>query len=242
MLRKQVNIVAEVRNKSDKDALESKKRMILRLAGTCGILAPIIAFTCIGLSILYSPWFSWTDNWLSDLGGIPGEKSIWASRGIVSILFNFGLIVAGILGICFVIGLRKSDMLDTQLGRVGTVFLFLGACALIGIGIFPETTGVLHTYFSIASFFMVSFSLLFIGPALIGSSEKALGWFTIILLVIALVSVPLFLIPKPWGSNAVAEMFPIAAISIFALIFGIKMLKLAFISLSREEVRQNFQS
>ena len=32
---------------------------------------------------------------------------------------------------------------------------------------------------------------------------------------------PLLLIPRPWGSNAIAEMFPIVSIAAFALAFGI---------------------
>lgn len=31
-----------------------------KVAGVCGILLPIIAFTFIALSIYYSPWFNFT--------------------------------------------------------------------------------------------------------------------------------------------------------------------------------------
>ncbi|MEE9152300.1 MAG: hypothetical protein V3U20_10790, partial [Thermoplasmata archaeon] len=77
--------------------MTQKSFVSLRTAGICGILSPLIAFTCIGLAILYSPWFSWTDNWLSDLGGFPGERPVWSAHGLSSILFNTGLIIAGIL-------------------------------------------------------------------------------------------------------------------------------------------------
>ncbi len=199
-----------------------------RTAGICGILAPIIGLGCIGLAILYSPWFSWTTNWLSDLGGFPGAEPVWAAHGISSILFNAGLIVAGILGIFFAMGLRKSGLLNTILGNAGTMSLLLTTCALIGVGIFPETTGTPHRFFSVVFFFMISLSLLLIGIAFLKSSERTFGGFTLALFIFGLISIPLFLTPKPLGSNAVAEMIPIVSISLFSIVFGAKLLRQSF--------------
>lgn len=208
--------------------MNSKKFNLLKAAGICGILAPIIGLSCIGLAILYSPWFSWTDNWLSDLGGFPGDEPAWAAHGISSILFNAGLIVAGILGIFFALGLRKSGIFNTTLGNAGTISLLLDTCALIGVGIFPETTGAPHRFFSVVFFFLISLSLLFIGIALKMSSERTLGWLTLALFIFGLISIPLFLTPKPIGSNAIAEMIPIVSISVFSLVFGLKLLRQSF--------------
>ncbi len=199
----------------------------MKIAGACGILAPIIAFGCIGLAILYSPWFSWTENYLSDLGGSPGDRPIYAAHGIPSILFNCGLVTAGVLGIFLGIGIRKSGLLKTPLGSLGILIYLVNACALIGIGVFPESTGDPHTFFSMTFFVLVGFSLLFIGIALIKSSERALGWFTIALLVFGLTSVPLFFTPQPVGSNAVAEIIPIISIALFSMVFGYKLISLA---------------
>lgn len=196
-----------------------------KIPGLCGLLAPIVALTCIGLSILFTPWFSWTENWLSDLGGFPGEEPTWAAHGTASLLFNVGLMIAGLLGFCFIIGIIKSNMFDMKEGRIGNLLLLLDTSALFCIGLFPETTGTPHTVFSMMFFFLVPLSLLLIGSSLIRSHEKALGRFTMILVIIALISVPLFLIPRPRGSNAVAEMFPIISVSAFAIVFGIKLLK-----------------
>jgi hypothetical membrane protein len=207
--------------------MTSKKFVSLRTAGICGLLAPIIAFICIGLAILYSPWFSWTENYLSDLGGSPGDRPIWAAHGIASILFNFGLMIAGILGICLAIGIRKSGTLSSPLGNIGTLILIINSCALIGIGVFPESTGAPHTFFSFAFFLLVGLSLFFMGMGLIKSYEKKLGWFVIALLAFGLISIPLFLSPRPWGSNAIAEMIPIVSIALFSIVFGMKLLNLA---------------
>ncbi|MGZ4924377.1 MAG: hypothetical protein ACXV5H_10575 [Halobacteriota archaeon] len=79
-------------------------RKLQQAAGACGILAPIIALSCISLAILYSPGhFSITKNWLSDLGGMSYAQiprpSVTSPATIV--LFQSGLVLAGILGIIF---------------------------------------------------------------------------------------------------------------------------------------------
>ncbi|UCE74240.1 MAG: DUF998 domain-containing protein [Methanomassiliicoccales archaeon] len=207
--------------------MTSKRIVSLKMAGMCGILAPIIAFICIGLAVLLSPWFSWTDNYLSDLGGSPGDRPIWAAHGIASILFNCGLVTAGALGVYLGLGLRISGIFSTSMGNIGTLVFILDACVLIGIGVFPETTGTLHTFFSIAFFILVGLALVFLGMGLIKSSEKNFFWLTIALLVFGLTSIPLFLTPKPWGSNAIAEMIPIVSIAIFSIVFGIRLFYMA---------------
>ncbi len=123
------------------ERMNANKILSQKTSGLCGVLAPVIGLTCIGMAVLISPWFSWTENYLSDLGGFPGDRPIWAAHGTASIIFNIGLIVAGVLGVLFVLGLRKNHLLDSPLGNIGIIFYFLDACALIGIGIFPETTG-----------------------------------------------------------------------------------------------------
>lgn len=207
------------------ERMTSKWSISPKLAGICGILAPIVAFSCIGLAVLLSPWFSWTDNWLSDLGGFPGDQPIWAAHGISSILFNIGLVTAGVLGIFFALGIRNHDILKTSLGNVGTVFLFFTTIALIGIGVFPEPTGTPHGIFSMIFFIGIGVSLFFIGLALFKLNEKGLGWFVIILLVFGLASIPLFLTPQPLGSNAIAEIIPIVSVAAFSIVFGFNLFR-----------------
>jgi len=50
--------------------MEMTERALVKIAGMCGILGPIIAFGSIATSVLLHPWFSWADNALSDLGAI----------------------------------------------------------------------------------------------------------------------------------------------------------------------------
>jgi len=201
------------------------KRFITpKLGGLCGILVPFIGLTFVGLAIYFAPWFSWTDNYLSDLGGEVGDRPIWSAEGKASIFLNFGLIIAGAMGVVFSVGVRNIRMLDSSLGRLGTSFLFLDMCALCAVGIFPKSTGFPHALASVAFFFLIPFSLLLIGIEVKKSPEKILGLFVIFLAVIAFLSFPLFLLPRPWGGNAIIEMFAAVLISVFTFVFGIGLL------------------
>jgi len=58
-----------------------------------GLLAPMIAIFFIAVSIILSPWFSWGNNALSDLG--------YSVNSEVAPLFNFGLLLTGFLIIIY---------------------------------------------------------------------------------------------------------------------------------------------
>jgi hypothetical membrane protein len=208
--------------------MSTNQPISIRISALCGILGPIIGLIFITFSIYYSTWFNWAGNWLSDLGGIPDDKSIWASRGIASIIFNSGLVVSGSIGVIFASSLRKIKILNNRHGRIGTSLFILDMFTLCTVGIFPETTGHIHTAVSIIFFFLIALSLIFIGNVLRKSSIKKIGGLIIILGAFSLSSFPFFLIPRPWGSNAIIEMIPIISLSIFSIIFGYTILKNKF--------------
>jgi hypothetical membrane protein len=206
------------------DPMNVKEIDIVRISGLCGILAPIIGLGAIFISISMLPWFSWTENYLSDIGGNPGSDCLWNTWGRPSVIFNFGLVTAGVLGILFGIGFQKSGFVNGTLGNIGVIFLISDAAALIGVGLFTESTGSWHTFFSITFFVLVGLALLFITLAFLKSEKKKLGMFTLGLLILGLISVPLFVTPKPVGSNAIAEIIPIISVSIICIVFGYMML------------------
>jgi hypothetical membrane protein len=198
---------------------------LIRWAGLYGMLAPIIALSCIGISIALSPWFSWTENWLSDLGGYPGGEPVWSSQGASSVIFNLGLVVAGILGMVFAIGVMASGMMTTGSGRMGARFLLLDSVALIGVGVFPLTIIALHEIFAVTFFLLALVSFLLIGIGFLRASQKRMGWFTIGLLAFGMISIPLFMMDRPWGNNAIAEIIPVISVSVFLIVFGLKLFR-----------------
>jgi len=199
-----------------------KPGRLVAISGLSGILCPVVTLATIGTALYYAPWFSWTNNSLSDLAGTAGETPIWAARGVASAVFNTGLVADGILTLIFAIGLRKNLGFTTRLGNLGTLMFILGACALAGIGIFPKTMGRIHYVFSTSFFPLVPLSILLIGMAVLKSSDKVMGWFTIALGITGLCSL---LIPWPWKGEAIPDAISIFPMMVFAMVFGTRLLK-----------------
>jgi hypothetical membrane protein len=126
-----------------------EKENLMRTTAIIGLLGAIL------FALLWTSAVIADGNWilgeetLSELGGDrPGR-----------LYFNTGVIVMGIMGLIFAVGLfliLKGD----PLGRIGTSVLFVGAVALIGVGIFPITTGEYHTFFSYAFFSLMLVTML----------------------------------------------------------------------------------
>jgi hypothetical membrane protein len=202
-----------------------EKSNFIKFAGVCGILLPMIVFAFIGFSIYLYSDFSWFENWLSELAGQPGETPIWAARGLSSIMFNAGIILAGLFGLILVSALWNLSLLDSKIGRIGKTLLLIDILALISIGVFPNTTGIYHTVASVLFFFFVPLSLVPLGIEFKRNRENKIGNSVIILGTLSFFSFPLFLIPEPLGSNALVEMIPSLSIAISAIFFGIFLLK-----------------
>ncbi len=109
------------------------------------IFITIIAYGSIGLAIINAPWFSWSENALSDLGARAGSNFI----------FNTGLIISGILLMVYV-SYIALDYLDYK-ALHGIIFLFLSGLCLMSIGLFPEQVEELH--FAVSLGFFVSFPI-----------------------------------------------------------------------------------
>ena len=45
-----------------------KSEYIIKLSGICGIMLPIVIISGLLLALPRAPWFSWTENAISDLG------------------------------------------------------------------------------------------------------------------------------------------------------------------------------
>lgn len=203
----------------------SKKRLLI-IAGTCGILAPLIVWSLTALAIYYSPGrFDVAQNWLNDLSGMGYTSFMNVSRPLVSsptteLLYQSGHIIGGILAIIFSIGLYIDHYTDDKMPSygLGAVFGVIGSGALSVVGIFPEPMGVIQFVASFAFVLLISAAILLIGGALIDVSHKRLGGFSIALGIVALSG--LSVVSYLRGS---AQVIALLAISIWAIIFGIRM-------------------
>ena len=186
-----------------------KISMLLRIAGLCGVVGPIISLSLIALAVNYSPWFNWFNNALSDLG-----------VNEAAFIFNSGLIIGGILTTIFAIGLMQIFR-EQVLGFIGAFTLVLSSVSLCAIGIFPESAGRIHFYVSVAFFVLLVISLFFIGVALVRkSSQLYLGFFSILA---GLVAAAAWVIPHE--GVAIPEITASVAGSVWAVVLSIKILQ-----------------
>lgn len=179
---------------------------ITRVAGICGLLVPVVIFTCLGLALLSSPWFTWTDHALSDLGVQTNTAA----------LFNYGMIAGGVLAFIFSLGLIK--VLSRKIG--GYVLLF-SSIALIGVGIFPETVFVLHFFTSATFFVTLTVALLLLGITMQKDPfKRPVGLLALACASVAMTSA-LFLFPLK--GIALPEAFSCFPAFVWCFIVGAKM-------------------
>ncbi|MFB0559378.1 MAG: DUF998 domain-containing protein [Dehalococcoidales bacterium] len=191
--------------------LRAKRAAMIRMAGVCGILSQIAGFIVLLAVTSHSPWFSWTENHLSVLG----------VRGSASPLFNYGLVIVGILSLMFVIGLGKSILSGKRLGRVSTASLALGSCAIGAMGIFPRTIDMPHNCAALLFFICVPLALFLIGMAIMTSSEK---WPGLLTLIAGSLMVVVYLVPWPWSGGAIPQTLSYVPWSLWSIVFGTRLL------------------
>lgn len=142
-----------------------RNRRFLRMAGLCGVLAPVVCFGLIFYAISISPWFSWQTDALSDLGVYPRPSALW---------FNVALIAAGLLNVVLVLGIGHW-LGPGWLGRAGTAVALVGVVALGLIGVFPDYIRSPH-WIAAATYFLVTpFGYALLGAELWRKGRRAHG-------------------------------------------------------------------
>jgi hypothetical membrane protein len=199
------------------EILEMVQRKSLRLAGSFGIISPILTFILIGLAISQaSSWFSWTGNALSDLG----------VHEVSAALFNVGLIIGGILNTIFAFGVIQFYRNQT-VGKDGAFFLLLAGIFLTSIGVFPENSpNNIHYIVSVAFFSTLSMSFLIQAVALIQTpANRRLGILTLIIALTTIIPWAIWLPLKPYQGVAIPELISTLAAATWSITMGIRMLQ-----------------
>ena len=195
----------------------SQQKTRAQLAGAAsGIIAPVLAFSCILVAVASYPEFSWTDNALSDLGVV---------SGITGPVFNLGLTVSGIFILCFaVFGLFKYFG-NSWVGKSGVVAFAATALALIGIGIANENIRPYHYLFSVAFFVLLPISLFIITAAFAVKRQTKMVLFTLLIAVAAATPWILYFTVHYVHGVAIPEFTSAFAGSVWTVVLGYKMLK-----------------
>lgn len=191
--------------------MEVKELVPEKVAGYCGLLAPLVGYVLITISIAMHGNFTLSENALSDLG------EVGVQNGIV---FNSALIASGILLFIFILGmLRKAE---TRVGDIGLVGVALGAVFLMLTGIFPKGT-MPHSIMAIL------FYSLSVGGLMIYGLDKFLEFEPVWSMLIwssigfAGISVGLVSILSPTGI-AIYEIIGSIPLMQFSLVFGTQLL------------------
>lgn len=191
----------------------------IRTAGILGLLFPVILTVVILASAMAAPWFSWTGNCLSDLGGLTGE--VLFARGLPSVIFSLGLMICGVVGFLMTLGLMKADFMREPLADFGGYVLLLGMAALFGVGLLAEPVGPLHFYVSVLFYTITPVAILIIGVSLTRSRDR-FGWLA---LAVGLLGIYGVTIPTSNVYCSVNEIISALPVMIFMAAFGLRLLK-----------------
>ncbi len=112
------------------------------------LLALIIFTLSVAVSIILTPNYDFFFNYLSELG--VGENAI---------IFNAGVVITAVLLIPFFSSVYQKNKMVPQ------IITILGIASMLffaGVGIFPLTDGVLHTYAATMFFFTITLVMFFV--------------------------------------------------------------------------------
>lgn len=121
-----------------------------KIAGIILIIGCLQFFLAVNLAETQYPGYSISKNVLSDLGGTipPIEPS--------ATIFNFSVIIFGILGLITVYLILKSGGC-----RLFSACLAISSIGAMGVGLFPEYTGSIHLAFTLLAFLFGTLAVLF---------------------------------------------------------------------------------
>jgi len=181
-----------------------------KISGVCGIASQLVGATVVLVVISGSPWFSWTENDLSILG----------VEGSAAAVFNWGLILTGLLSLIFAIGLWKS-LIRSRAGYFGMASLILGSISISAVGVFPRTINLPHDSASIAFFVLITMALVLVGVAAIVTSQIVWG---VLSLAAGALMLVFMLVPWPWSGGAIEQLLSCLPWALWTVAFGIWLL------------------
>ncbi|WP_255195918.1 DUF998 domain-containing protein [Halorarius litoreus] len=136
-----------------------------RLSTHAGVLAAVVSIGAILAAVLAAPWFSWPANALSDLG---------VSDAPERYLFNYGLVLSGLLGLLFLPALRQT--MHTPAHKLSVLPLGAALAGVTGVGLFPAGHP-LHFPMALTAYvgFIASVITYGIGDYFIGEHRRAVA-------------------------------------------------------------------
>lgn len=155
-----------------------------RLAGTLLLVGLAQFILLLQISEVLYPNYSTSQNYISDLGATckfpSGTCTVVQPSATI---FNSSLIVLGILVVISAYFLQKAFG-----QKVFSILVLLAGFGATGVGLFPETTGIIHLAFAFVTFIFMGLAALMSYRIL----QSPLNYVSIILGVLSLVDLILF--------------------------------------------------
>ena len=107
-----------------------------------GVFGPLLVYVSILLSLVLSPWFSWKNNALSDLGH--------AVNSVAASIFNLGLLLAGFLMMIYALTVFQKH------AKYSSFCLLVSTFLVQLLAVFNEVYGSLHYVVAVPHFVMLS--------------------------------------------------------------------------------------
>ena len=193
----------------------SKRIKGLGMPEMIGFVGPFVALICIFTAITMSPWFTWSNNALSDLGN-------YSNGLIAAVIFNVGLVTTAVLMLYFTVASFRQ--LRDWPTRLALIILMISLVFLVSIGIFSENFGILHFYVSVGFFSTFPFAMWDI--AISWLRFRKLWWFCLVSFLLPFISLYTWTLyfggTSPWVGDAIPEI--VTAITAVGWVWVINLL------------------
>jgi hypothetical membrane protein len=194
--------------------IASKNVKLLRFGGLCGILGSVLSIALVLAATLLSPWFSWENNALSELG-----------VGEVYLLFNGAMLIGGVFIFFFALALREYFE-GNRVVRIGANLIIVASICLALVGVFTFDMMLLHGIVSLGPLLLAPLGFVFIG---FGTEESKIRKFSIGCGVAALISIlilPMVILILPFEVGfAVPEITNTIITTVWLFGMGTKLIK-----------------
>lgn len=136
------------------------------------------------LAEIYYPGYNVSTNYVSDLGATCPTLSSCVIYQPTSTIFNSSIVLLGLLILLGAYFLQRAFR-----WKPGTVMITLAGIGALGVGLFPETTGVWHSLFSLVVFLFGGLSAVILARF----QRKPMSYFSVILGLATLVALLLYM-------------------------------------------------
>ncbi len=174
-----------------------------------GVVGGLYTIILVYISAAISPGFSWTGNYLSDIGaGMFG--------GLPALLFNTTLIIGGIvIAIFFFLTLISIKGI---IPKISIAIMFIGSISLALIGIFTENAPYhLHRIVSYGFFLLLPLAMIILSFHYFRKKT----YFGVITMIMAILALGIIMDLPLGGGKAIPEIGEALILSIWVIIFSI---------------------